>query len=344
MPQIQVLPAVPTFGGDLVRTLAQGISTVAEGYQKKRDRTKLENLLKDISNPNSSAAPAAAPIASPENQNQQNQPAPNQIPQQAQQPSKPQINPIKYTQLYDSALPVLGKDGAKLLADSYMKKDIAAEKEFNTERRDLRKIETKEEEKLDEFQAPIVAKKEAAEISKSNLDSMERLIDSDKLISPLGAYLTNLFGAPVSLTSGPESEEFRKLAAQRGLNVASAYGFGRILETEFNNFLNTIPDLLNSKEGKKRIVNTLRYADNLANARYDEYRKLLSERKPGDKVRNLQLKLEDRMKPYYDKFGEVLKYGDQLVELRDENGKLGKVPKNQLQEALDFGYTLPGQE
>lgn len=212
-------------------------------------------------------------------------------------------------------------------------------KEQIAERSEERATARKEEEKLDELQSNILKGHESAQVSKANLNRMEALIKSPNMITPLGAYLSDLFGVPVSLAAGADAEEFEKLAAQRGLQVGSAYGFGRILDKEFANFLKTIPRLTNTEEGKERIIRTLRYFDNLAEARYNQYKNILGEREPGERTRSFELKLNEAMQPFYDKFGEVLKYGDELVELKNEKGEKGKVRKSQVEEALKEGYS-----
>lgn len=235
----------------------------------------------------------------------------------------------------------IGERAKQELQDIREEKKIAA-RERLAERQQGFKKELKEEANLDKLQDEIVGGYESALLSDANLNKMQALSDTGELISPLGAYLSNMFGVPVSLVSNADTEEFQKLIAQRGLNVASAYGFGRILATEFMTFLQTIPSLVNSKEGKDRIINTLRYFDNIAKARYSIYRNELKNKKPGESTRQIKLDIADKMEPMYEKFSEVLQYGDELIEMKDDKGNTGRVPKNQVDEALQNGYTLVG--
>ncbi len=320
MPQIQILPAIPTFGSRLAEALGQVGTDIAGAVEQRSARRALDKMF----NP-------------PQQQDQGTNQQPNQT-------GHPPVSPIQAAEVAKLAERAYGKEGGKAAVNAWLENQKLGAKEAATIRAEKRAAATKEEEKIDKVQSDIVSGFDSAQVSEANLNRMEALKDSPDIISPLGAYLTNMLGLPVSLTSSADTEEFQKLAAQRGLNVASAYGFGRILQTEFNNFLQTIPSLLNSREGKTRIINTLRYFDNLAISRYENYRKLLSERKTGERARDLEGKLTEAMKPQYEKFGEVLKYGDEIVEMKDPEGKAGKVRKSQIEEALQNGYTLAGEK
>jgi hypothetical protein len=326
MPQIQVLPSVPSFGNRLAKVLGEVGEDFSQAIQKKQARTALDKLL----NP----------------QEQQQPPADGKTPTMPGTPkpsnstTPPGLNFAKAGQIYDLAEKAFGKEQADIMAKAFIEEQKLSRKEHMAITAEERKAERDEKDKLDKLQADIIAGQESAEVSDANLNRMEAVLDSDQVIGPLGAYLTELLQVPVSLTSGADTEEFQKLAAQRGLNVATAYGFGRILQTEFTEFLKTIPSLLNSHEGKERIIKTLRYFDNIAKSRYENYRELLGERRPGERAGDLQLKLSERMKPEYKKFSEILTYGDELVDMVSPEGTKGRVPRNQVDQALADKYTL----
>jgi len=334
MPQIQVLPAVPTFGSKLAQAIGGAVGDVGEAHYKKKGvqeaRTALDKL---FNSPQQNPPPPAGQNTAP------GQGTPDTI---NQPPPKLNINQIP--QVYDLAKKGYGEDVAKEMIQNIRDQSKLHEKEAQMIRAEDRKTAHEESNKLDKIQKDIVDGYDSARVSDANLNKMQSLIDSDKIISPLGAYLTDLLGAPVSLTSNADTEEFQKLAAQRGLNVASAYGFGRILQTEFTEFLKTIPSLLNSKDGKERIIHTLRYFDNLAKARYEVFKDARKNRTGKERASDIELDISERMQPYYDKFAQVLQYGDELVPVISPDGKQGKIPKNQVQEAIqDYGYKLQGQ-
>jgi len=59
------------------------------------------------------------------------------------------------------------------------------------------------------------------------------------------------------LQKNPDSEEYDKLVADMTKNARNYYG-ARITNFELNAFLKTIPTLLNSEKGRRRIINNLR--------------------------------------------------------------------------------------
>jgi hypothetical protein len=196
-----------------------------------------------------------------------------------------------------------------------------------------------ERKQSDEYVQGILQGYESARVSKANLARMRKLEQGGELAGPYSKLISQATGIPISILGNPKSEEFEKLVSQRGLNVAQAYGFGRILQTEYENFLKTIPTLMNSQEGRKRIGDTLEYFDNIAEARYNTLNQIMKQN-GGRRPQNLQEQVTARMAPYYDKAEEVLVYGSELINMISPDGKKGKVPKNEIEEALKEGYKL----
>lgn len=289
---VQVLPYIPSFLEKLTPYLAQAGADIGEGYQQRSAMKGLQALLN--------------PQAAPETQNanqpvQPDQVQQNQQMQQAQQaPTSPlqNLTPINAVQTFKLAEKALGAQGAKVLIDNLMQNQKLREKENIDIRKEERKEGREEKDK-------ILAAYEAAEGSRANLDRMEKLESSGKLAKPWQALVSQKIGIPMSILSTPQSEEFEKLVAQRGLNVAQAYGFGRILQTEYENFLRSIPTLMNSSDGRKRITKTLRYFDDLAIKRYDIYKQLRKNSKE-QIPSNLKDKVSELMEPEYEKARQFL--------------------------------------
>ena len=191
--------------------------------------------------------------------------------------------------------------GRKDIADALMRKMSLDQKASIQERKEQRaeRAETKD------FSKTVVGGYEAAQISKANLDRMEKLGESGKLAGPWIARLSSAIDIPMSILANPESEEFEKLVAQRGINVAQAYGFGRILQTEYMNFLRTIPSLMNTQEGRDRITSTLRYFDNIAEKRYDLFKQIRKENK-GRTPADIEEQVAERMEPEYESLRKKL--------------------------------------
>lgn len=174
-------------------------------------------------------------------------------------------------------------------AKSQQRSDIANRKEIREERKELKPEVDK-----------IIHGYESAQISKASLDKMEQLEADDKLAGPWLSKLSDMTGIPISTLSNASTEEFEKVVAQRGLKVAEAYGFGRILQTEYENFLKTIPNLMNSPEGRKRIREGLRYFDNLAVKRYEIFKDIKKKSK-GKLPLDLAEQVTERMESEFEK-------------------------------------------
>lgn len=420
MPQIQVLPAVPTFGNRLAQVLGEATGNIGQGLAQRRSReaisgltnelldeskTPLEKLgiaTKLVSRIGPEGAKAILPLFAPfiYGQGQQAGPSPimpqaqgmpiagtpPEIPKQAGVPQGP-VEPITaatqptevtaqpaptgmtvssqearknevYKQfglpspaeleqkkahlLSQVGLPYGIGDRAQESLKALRENEKLAQKEISTLEAEERAVSRKENENIAKFfREDIEPSYLSAQTSKANLDRMEQLKDDPNLLAPFQATVAEAIGIPLGILNSPESEEFNKLVAQRGLNVASAYGFGRILQTEFQNFLRSIPNILNSKEGKERIINTLRYFDNLALKRYDEYVKLRKESKKGITEEEFRRDLNEKMKPFVEKAGDVLKYGDELFEVVNPKTKeKGRVRKRDIPEAMNNGFEV----
>lgn len=318
---VQVLPYVPSFGEKLAETLAQAGSNVAQGLSQRQAQRHLQSLFSPtpmvkLNQPfgenttswgaeQNNILPNASPYQNAMAQQPQQQAAyaPSPIENIINKPGGPTLADISAVhKVVEAASPGFGDKAV----DYLLNQQKIAQKEALDIRKFARETEGKELDKLDELQLNILKSYETAQQSKANIDALEKLENTGNLITPLQNKLSEMFDVPIGLWNSPESEEFQKLVSQRALNVGQAYGFGRILQTEFENFLKTIPSLQNSPEGRKRILNTLRYFDNLAVKRYQLYEDILSKRHPGERASQTQAKLTKAMNPYYEEFSQLL--------------------------------------
>ena len=320
---VQVLPGVPTFGQNLIASLSQATGNIAEGLAKRNANKALQSLF----------SPVQGQQQGIEAQDQNLSPI-QRILNQPEGPTMGQALTIH--NIAEKAMPGSGTLVGQFLGNQ---QNIAAR-----ERLQKQKFEHEEEKVVGkenrELRDNIIDSYESARISQANINKLRAV--SKESATPLTAYVSQLTGIPLDLWASPESEEFKKLIAQRGLNVAKSYGLGRILQIEFENFMKTMPSLLNTKEGRDRIFKTFDYLDNISVQRYKEYKNIIQENK-GKVPADLKAELTKRMESAYDKFGDVLLYGDELIDVMSPQGEKGKIPKNQLQQAVEEGFTLPGE-
>lgn len=128
MPQIQILPAQPTFGSRLLQSLSETGEQFAKSIQQKRAKSALDKIL----NPQPSQ-PASG---------QANQPTAS---------AATEISPMAATQVYDLAEKAYGPEAAKVMANSFIQQQKANQKEQAEIRKEQRAqyqgLRTKEMEK-----------------------------------------------------------------------------------------------------------------------------------------------------------------------------------------------------
>lgn len=358
---VQVLPYVPSFGEKLAGVLSQAGTNIAEGFTKRNQAINDQNILKVINDPNASPTQKLAAIqkGSPNLQKIYSG-AGGRILQEEQKQfqAKTQamaLAPEAVAALEGAEEPKTGETVAeaemeeqkappskKLRLSQIPEEDLAA-LSGNPIYGAGAKAEIDRRAKVAPIEQNIRQSYEASKVSEANVNKMAQLREKKDLIHPLGTYLSNLFGVPVSLVSGADTEEYLKLVAQRGLQVGAAYGFGRILDKEFQNFLRTIPDLLNSEAGKERIEHTLRYFDNLAKGRYKAYREVLRENH-GVAPSDLENRILDKMENVYSKASDVLLYGGESIAVKDKAGVPGRILKKHLKEAEKHGFQALTEE
>lgn len=309
---VQVLPAVPNFGSQLAQVLSGVGSDVAEGFAERKTNQLINQILG------------------------QNQPVGGftggqmqQVPQQPGQQGQ-QLSPNQLISLATNKNPRVAKAAELALKHGEIYEKQALKERYN------------EQEKKDKIQNEIIQGYEAAQSSKHITDRMREL-DKEGQPSNLPVFLSEVLDIPIALWAPEQAEEFQKIAAQKATKVAQAYGFGNVRAIEFAEFVKTIPSLLNTKEGRDRIYKTIDYFDNLAIERYNAYRDVLKENRNAT-AGELQLELTDRLKKPYEDLGQVLKYGDELVEVVSPEGKKGKVRKSELTEAEKEGYKVAGKK
>jgi len=96
-------------------------------------------------------------------------------------------------------------------------------------------------------------------------------IPEDKLIGPTGAKFLEYLGIPLGALEDPSSELFSKLSLDLLKGLPETYG-NRILKVEVDNFLKTIPSLLNSPDGRRMIASNMLKLGEMKEIYYKEMR------------------------------------------------------------------------
>lgn len=197
----------------------------------------------------------------------------NQLQQQNQQQVDSLMNP-EFAQLLSEALTPESKklmrakdarDQAKFEAQQkqFEQKQDFAEKKFAFEQTKKFREETKKQ-------------GDAAKLTLAILGRQRELNNSGKLASPLMTKVFRDFGIEFALS--PESQEFAGLEKEYLKGVSKIFG-GRVSNFEVQQFLRGIPTLMQSKEGRDRIIRNLEIMAKVQKLRANAMDKILNENK-----------------------------------------------------------------
>lgn len=140
---------------------------------------------------------------------------------------------------------------------------------------------------INKFERPALeqAHKEyvAAEINEKILEREMELVNKGELDNPIFASAIDklnkgVLGISVDLSSllSTDSQEFQKLTAQMAENLRTA-GAGRVTNLMMENFMKSIPTLMQSDEGKKRVIENYKLFNDIKKSKYLVMRNLIAQ-------------------------------------------------------------------
>lgn len=141
------------------------------------------------------------------------------------------------------------------------------------------------------------------------LNRMDKLVDNGKLTNPLFAAALDTLsngihilgtGVGINLKSlqNTDSQEFEKLSNDMLKGIQDIFG-SRILKTEVDNFLKTIPTLTQTDSGKKAVINNLKILNDGVIAENTIARDIIRENN-GQVPPNLEMLVQEKLDPYLD--------------------------------------------
>lgn len=201
------------------------------------------------------------------------------------------------------------------------------------------------------------AKKQGLEAENETLEILEELDATDQLPEGLGRLNVNYKEGNllVPALASPEAQRYVKTVNQF-LNKAKDTFGARVTNFELDRFLQQLPTLANSKEGRREIIKQMKYFNQIQRTYHDELQKYVDE-KGG--IRNVdwdvaKRKAEERSKPKIaeakrqfkeaDKISKEI-YDKELAEFKktvpkgqyavEKDGEWGYVPKEDLYRAVN---------
>lgn len=157
-------------------------------------------------------------------------------------------------------------------------------------------------EKASSYQDEILKDYSAYRRDSDVLSQMGKIADRGNLPAPLLVQAFDSLGIPLGALNNPDSEQFSKLSQELVKNISGTYG-NRILKVEVDNFLKSIPTLLNSDEGKKRLIQQWKIINEGKKAKYDAYREV-EEEHPKKLPSNFKFLVQDKADKKLDKLSE----------------------------------------
>lgn len=251
-----------------------------------------------------------------------------QTQQQAQDPaSAARMRQKKYAMLGEHELARVAGDEAK----SFEKKSGEEKKLAFDETKDFRKHVTQQSRSATELE-PV-------------LGQMERLIKQGKLTNPVIAKLADKFGL-VGLLD-PTSQQFQALAVGFLRDAKNIFG-SRVTNLDLQTYIDKIPRLAQTDEGKKALIDNFRTLGEAAKIRDKTKNEIIKQNK-GIPPMDLEEQVTERSAPKIDKlsekfnrsFYETSRGASGKIRMRHPiNGILGEVSEDRVQDALQKGYVL----
>lgn len=168
---------------------------------------------------------------------------------------------------------------------------------------------------------------------------LDRISELKDVPTPLLYETMQALGIPTAIFSA-EGEELEKLSNDLTKNIQQFYG-SRILQSEFQNFLKSIPTLKNSEQGRERIIDNMKMFNNLKRLEYNTARGLELDYEAKNKPLppSFQRIVQDKMKPEAEKFAQEWKNA-QKAKIASKSSK-GSEKKNKQSESGMKRYKAP---
>jgi hypothetical protein len=180
------------------------------------------------------------------------------------------------------------------------------------------------------------------------LNQMQNLTEKGELPTPMLTSVLGKLGLPIGILENPDAEQFEKLSQELMKNIQGTYG-SRILQSEVNSFMKSIPTLLSSEEGKKRLVQQWKILNDGKKIYYDSYKELRKNPKYENRLpADLHEKVLDIADPKLDQLSKRFENMNKIPTdyqktagkalVVDPNGQVGEIDDTYLQDAIKEGY------
>lgn len=153
------------------------------------------------------------------------------------------------------------------------------------------------------------------------LDRMQELVNKGNL--PEGLFnsvlegLSDRLGIDISGIQNADAQEFKKLSKDFVKNAKSFFG-ARLTDMDLKTFLQTVPTLSQSNDGRQRVINNLRNLEEAKVIRKQALDSILRANN-GRRPRDIEQQIDDLSKPFLDELAKKFKSGTYGPSDRQDN-------------------------
>lgn len=273
---------------------------------------------------------------------------PNQQQAQQQAPPPQQLTPRQQAQKIRASAAQIATINPPA-AQALLQEANAIEKVASDQNKEDRKDAREDRKENREYVNNVVNAFKGTKNQEAILNQMGELAESDHLTTPAMDSLLGKMGIPLGVLNNPDSEEFVKLSNNLTRDITKFYG-ARINQTEFINFLQQIPTLSNSPEGRKRVIENLKRMLEPNKLEYQTMKEIMAEN-GGVAPANLNFLVTERMEPKLDEWASEINknmraskqktvktpLGDDEVSMKFPDGSSRRVPKADVGKWLEWG-------
>lgn len=156
------------------------------------------------------------------------------------------------------------------------------------------------------------------------LNRMKKLNNEGVMTTPMFASVLNTLkkgvwgvGIDLKFLQSPDSQEFDKLSKDFLKNAKSIFG-ARVTEGEIRMFLETIPTLTQTQEGRRRVIRNMKMLNEASKVRKSAMIDVI-DMNGGERPKNMEVVIEKKIGPKLDRLSRGFEFG--------KISKLGKVGK-----------------
>lgn len=186
---------------------------------------------------------------------------------------------------------------------------------------------------------------EAYKIERFRSGRQLKLAEKGTLSTPLMVKALDAFHIPLGSLLNVDTQDYSKVEADYVKDVSKVFT-GQIRVFEIQAYLKTIPTLMNSDEGKKRIIANRKILNEAKKIKYDAYEEIMKDRtfpppdlgiRINEMTREKMAALEDQ---YINGIREALDKSGPTIPMIGPNGEIADIPVYGIEQSQEQGWKI----